>query len=135
MLFLRLVGMAGHEKTPSMSLGSALIMHAIDETYLFEAAGTDRHREILSTGKVLRAMAQWVMGEGLLAQFSLAKEQIDQVEGRAGTSRRGGGGRGDPGPRVREKNSCTNTQGTVTKERDLIRKEHIRENILLLRVS
>ena len=32
--------------------------------------------------KVLRAVARWVMSEGLLLQYSLAKEQTDRVEGR-----------------------------------------------------
>ena len=56
--------------------------HARNRRRLFEAAGTDRWQEVLSTGKGLRAVARWVMDEGLLAQFSLAKEQIDRVEGR-----------------------------------------------------
>ncbi|MCJ1272053.1 hypothetical protein MMC22_011960, partial [Lobaria immixta] len=55
---------------------------------LQEEAGTNRYQEILSTGKGLRAVARWVMNEGLLAQLSLAKEQIDLVEGR--TSHDGG---------------------------------------------
>ena len=50
---------------------------------LFEATGTDRYQEILSTGKGIRGMARWVMSESLLPQFSLAKEQIDGVESRA----------------------------------------------------
>ena len=37
----------------------------------------------MSTGKGLRAVARWVMSEGLLSQISLAKEQINRVEGRA----------------------------------------------------
>ena len=37
----------------------------------------------MSTGKGLQAVARWVMSEGLLSQFSLAKEQVDWVEGRA----------------------------------------------------
>lgn len=56
--------------------------HAHNRRRLFEAAGTDRYQDILSTGKGLRAVARWVMNEGLLAQLSLAKEQIDGVEGR-----------------------------------------------------
>ena len=37
----------------------------------------------MSTGKGLRAVTRWVINEGLLSQFSLAKEQIDRAEGRA----------------------------------------------------
>ena len=33
-------------------------------------------------GKGLREVARWVMSEGLLDQFSLAKEQSEWVEGR-----------------------------------------------------
>ena len=50
---------------------------------LYEAAGTSQYWELMSTGKGLRAVAQWVMSEGLLSQFSLAKEQIDCAEDRA----------------------------------------------------
>lgn len=49
---------------------------------LYEAARTNRYREILSTGKGLRAVARWVMNEGLLARFPPAKEKIDRAEGR-----------------------------------------------------
>ena len=58
--------------------------HAHNQRKLFEAAGTDGYQEILSTGKRLRAEARWVMSEGLLAQFSLAKEQTNRAEGRVG---------------------------------------------------
>lgn len=37
----------------------------------------------MSTGKGLRAVFRWTMSEGLLSQFSVAREQIDSVEGRA----------------------------------------------------
>ena len=57
--------------------------HALNRRSLYEAAGTGRYREIMSTRKGLRALARWVMSEGLLLQFSLAKEQADWVEGRA----------------------------------------------------
>lgn len=50
----------------------------------YEAARTNRYQDILSTGKGFRAVAWWVVNERLLAQFSLAKEQIDRVEGRQG---------------------------------------------------
>lgn len=36
----------------------------------------------MSTGKGLRAVARWPTSEGLLGQFSLAKEQRDWVEGK-----------------------------------------------------
>ena len=58
--------------------------HARNRPKLFEAAGTYKYREILSTGNGLRAVARWVMSEGVLTQCSLAKEQTDRVEGRAG---------------------------------------------------
>lgn len=48
---------------------------ALNRRESFEAAGTDRYQEVLSTGKGLRVVARWVMSEELLAQFSLAKEQ------------------------------------------------------------
>ena len=59
---------------------------------LYEEAGTNRYHGILSTGKGLRAVARWVMNEGLSTQFSLAKEHIDLLEGRTST---GGDGNGD----------------------------------------
>ena len=49
---------------------------------LYEAAGTNRYEQLMSTGKGLRAVARWVMSEGLLGQFLLAKEQSDWAEGR-----------------------------------------------------
>ena len=66
--------------------------HARNRRSLYEAARTDRYQEIMSTGKGLRAVARCVMSEGLLAQFSLAKEQIDLLEGRTGND---GDGEGD----------------------------------------
>lgn len=50
----------------------------------YEAAGTDRYKQILGTEKDLGAVARWVMREGLLGQFSPAKEQKDRVEGEDG---------------------------------------------------
>lgn len=47
---------------------------------LYEAAGTSRYKEIMSTGKGLRAVTRWVMDKKILLQFSLAKEQIDRIE-------------------------------------------------------
>ena len=47
----------------------------------------------MSTGKGLRAVARWVMSEGLLLQFSLANEQIHRVEGRININDDGDGGR------------------------------------------
>lgn len=38
----------------------------------------------MSTGKGLLAVARCSMNEGLLSQFSLAKEHVDHVEGRGG---------------------------------------------------
>ena len=57
--------------------------HAHNRRSLYEAAGTSRYQELMSTGKGLRAVARWVINEGLLSQFALAKEQIDRAEGRA----------------------------------------------------
>ena len=57
--------------------------HARNRHSLYEAAGTSQYRELMSTGKGLRVVARWVVSEGLLSQFSLAKEQVDYVEGRA----------------------------------------------------
>ena len=56
--------------------------HTHNRQKLYKEAGTDRYQEILSTREGLRAVARGVMKEGLLAQFSLAKEQIDLLEGR-----------------------------------------------------
>lgn len=56
--------------------------HARNRRSLYEAAGTDRYQGTMSTGKGLRAVARWARSEGLLLQFSLAKVQIDRVEGR-----------------------------------------------------
>lgn len=56
--------------------------HARNRWKLYEAAGTDRYLEILSTRKGLRALARLGMNEKLLSQFSLAKEQTDREEGR-----------------------------------------------------
>ncbi|MCJ1269303.1 hypothetical protein MMC22_009194 [Lobaria immixta] len=39
--------------------------------------------EISLSSSGLRAVARWVMSEGLLSPFLLAKEQIGRVEGRA----------------------------------------------------
>lgn len=50
---------------------------------LYEETGTQQYQNILSTGKRLRAVARWIMREGLLGHFSLAKEQHDWMEGRA----------------------------------------------------
>lgn len=57
--------------------------HSHNRRRLFQAAGTDRYQKILSTGKGIRAVARWIMSEGLVLRFSLAKEQIDRAEGRA----------------------------------------------------
>ena len=59
-----------------------------------------QYRELMSTGKGLRAVARWVMSEGLLSQFSLAKEQIDHVEGRAREHDDNGADEEDPGAGV-----------------------------------
>ena len=56
--------------------------HAYNRRRLYETAGTNRYQEIMSTGNGLRAVARWVTNEGLLSQFSLAKEQSDWVEGK-----------------------------------------------------
>lgn len=56
--------------------------HARNCSRLYRTAGTDRYQEILSTGKGFGAVARWVMSEGLLVQFLLAKQHIDRVEGR-----------------------------------------------------
>ena len=42
----------------------------------------DRYLEILSAGKSFRAVARWVVREGRLGQFSLAKEERAFVETR-----------------------------------------------------
>ena len=57
--------------------------HALTRNRLYEEAGTQQYQEMLSTRKGLRAVARWVMREGLLHQFSLAKEQIDRAGGAA----------------------------------------------------
>ena len=54
--------------------------HASTRHRLFREAGTQRYREILSTERGLRAVARWVMREGLLGQFSLAREQLGRAE-------------------------------------------------------
>lgn len=48
----------------------------------YSTAGTDRYDKIMSTRKGLRAVARWAMSEGVLGQFSIAKEQADRAEGR-----------------------------------------------------
>ena len=58
--------------------------HTRNRRGLYESAGTDRYDEIMSTGKGLRAVTRWVTSQGLLSQFSLAKEQRDRAKGRAG---------------------------------------------------
>ena len=63
---------------------------ARDHQKLYKTAGTDKYQEILSTGKRLRAVAQWVVSECLLSRTSLAREQSDWVEGNG----KGNGGRG-----------------------------------------
>ena len=47
---------------------------------MFEEAGTRRYQDLLSSREDLRAVAGWAMREGLLHQFSLAKEQADRAE-------------------------------------------------------
>ena len=54
--------------------------HASTRHRLFREVGTQRYQEILSTEKGLRAVARWVMREGLLGQFSLARGQLDRAE-------------------------------------------------------
>ena len=57
--------------------------HAYYRRRFYETAGTDyTKRLIILIGKGLRAVARWVMNEGHLSQFSLAKEQSDWVEGK-----------------------------------------------------
>ena len=46
---------------------------------LYEKTETQRYQETLSTEKCLRAIARWVMKEGLLGQFWLAREQMALV--------------------------------------------------------
>ena len=57
--------------------------HALNHCSLYEAAGTDRYWEIMSTRKNPQTVACWVMSKSLLLQFLLAKEQVDWVENRA----------------------------------------------------
>ena len=45
---------------------------------MFEKAGTNDYRRILSTKRGIRAAARFIMSTGLLLQFSLANE-IDEV--------------------------------------------------------
>ena len=54
--------------------------HTLIRNRLFEKVGTQWYSEMLSTRKDLKAVARWAMTEGLLHQFSLTKEQIDQTE-------------------------------------------------------
>ena len=63
--------------------------HGSNRHRLFRRAETQRYREILSTGKGLRAVAKWIMREGLLGQFLLAGEQL------AGAGKEGDGAKGD----------------------------------------
>ena len=41
----------------------------------YEAAGTDRYQETMSTGNGFWAVARWVMSEGLFSQFDETLEQ------------------------------------------------------------
>ncbi|MCJ1265443.1 hypothetical protein MMC22_005321 [Lobaria immixta] len=56
--------------------------HALIRDRLYEEAGTQQDLQMLLTRNGLRAVARRVMREGLLHQFSLAREQIDRAEGR-----------------------------------------------------
>ena len=54
--------------------------HEVTRDKLYEEARTRQYLEMLSTRRGLRAVARWMMGEGLLHQFSLTREQIDRAE-------------------------------------------------------
>lgn len=54
--------------------------HVLARGRLFEEAGTRQYSEMLSKEKSLKVVARWAMREGLLHQFSLAKEQMDRAE-------------------------------------------------------
>ena len=56
--------------------------HAPNRRGLYEKAGTHRYQETLSTGEGPRAVARWVVNQGLLGQFSRARAQMDQGERR-----------------------------------------------------
>ena len=64
--------------------------HACNRWKLYEAAGTNRYLEILSTRKGLSALARLGMNEELLSQFSLAKKQTDREEGRTNNEGKSG---------------------------------------------
>ena len=69
-----------------MLLFFAQIVHVIVKDYMKQREHTYT-RKFLSTGKGPRAVAQGALSEGLLGQFSLAKEQSDGVEGKAKETR------------------------------------------------
>ena len=68
--------------------------HAATRNRLYEEAGTRHYKEMLATKRGLRAVAGWVMREGLLHQFSLAKEHAEWAENGKGegTVKGGSGG-------------------------------------------
>ncbi|MCJ1263736.1 hypothetical protein MMC22_003606 [Lobaria immixta] len=66
---------------------------------------------MLSTSKGLRAVARWMMGEGLLHQFPLAREQIDREEG--GATEKEDAGEEDTGKEDEE------IEGTANQEPEL----------------
>ena len=72
------------QPTPYYVRQGTTCLNARNRRNLYEAAGTSQYRELMSTGKDLRAVARWVMSEGPL---SLTKEQINHVEGRSKRTR------------------------------------------------
>ena len=56
--------------------------HAATRNRPYEEAGTRHYMKMLATKRGLRAVAEWVMREGLLHQFLLAKEHAEWAENR-----------------------------------------------------
>ena len=68
--------------------------YAEQRTGLFEKAGTDDSRKMLSTKRGIRAAARFIMSTGLLLQFSLASEMDEVAEDLTEKIRRRSGKKG-----------------------------------------
>ena len=79
----------GWRKQDAAHILTACPLYADLRLELVKKAGTSDHREILSTGKGIRAAARFMMFTGLLPQFGLAKEMEEVVEGEKEGARRG----------------------------------------------
>lgn len=77
----RRVSAAGDGRIPKTSLIFARIALSLAGNDI-KRRGRRATRKSCRPENGLRARARWVMSEGLLARFSLAKKEIDRLEGR-----------------------------------------------------